>query len=134
MKTPDQFHCLFHGLSSQCVLCLDKLSATHQEKAAAKCHTLIQTLPTLEDFYLNLEAAKNKEPYTHTIPFHSKEGSEGDSTHAMQIASFGGNVLDSDPQTEEGSKAFKIVTERIRHQCREILGYQWRCVLIVIHC
>ncbi len=47
----------------------------------------------------------------HTIPFHSKEGSEGNGTHAMQIASFGDDVLDSDPQTEEGSKAFKIVME-----------------------
>jgi hypothetical protein len=41
----------------------------------------------------------------------------------MQITSFGDDVLDSDPQMEEGSKAFKIIAKRIRHQCGEILGY-----------
>ena len=94
-----------------------------------KSQALVQTLSTLEDLYLDLETAKNEELHMHTIPFYSKEGSGGSMTHAVQITTFGDNILDLDPQTEEGSKVFKAMAGRIARQCGEILGYRWRYIL-----
>ena len=131
-KTLDQFCTLPSGVTSRCITCLDKLCAGCQVKAAAQHQATIQTLMTLNDFYLDLKAAKDEEPHTHTIPFNSKEASEGMRT--FRIAPLGNNnLLDLDPRTKEGLDAFQVVAERIVCQCREILGYRWRYVMIR-HC
>ena len=132
-KTLDQFRALPHGLSTRCTMCLDKLSASHHAKALVTRQKTVQTLPTLNDFYLSLEAARECEAHTHTIPFHSKEASEGNSVHTIRITSFGNiDVLDLDPGSKERSNALKVFAEKIWVQCGKILGYCWRCVSITV--
>ena len=127
-KTLDQFRATPRGLTSRCIACLDKLRASRHARAVSTLQETVKTLPTLEDFYFDLERAKEQEPHTHTIPFHSKEASDGNGMHTVRIASLR-NDNDIDLQSNEGTSTFKGIAEGIGHQCEEILGYRWRCVL-----
>ncbi len=120
-KTLDQFRVLSGGVTSRCIACLDKLRASRQVTATAQCQATIQTLPTLNDFYLDLEVAKNQEARVHTI---------GNSMRTVRIDTLGdSNLFHLNPQTKEGSNAFQAVAEGITRRCREIFGYRWRYVM-----
>ena len=89
----------------------------------ARDYITLTSLPTLDDFYSTLEAAKENETLTHTVPFHSK-GTPGVQT--VKISSLGNeDLLELDP-TSTGTEAFKALAERISQQCGDILGYRWR--------
>ena len=129
-KPFDQFRTLRGGITTRCIACLGKIRAKSQATKAAKREATLQTLPTLNDFYIDLEAAKEHELHNHTILFNSKEASAGNSVRTVRIASLGDrDELQIDPSTKEGFNSCKVIAERIAHQCGEILGYRWRYVV-----
>ncbi|KAF8325049.1 uncharacterized protein EI90DRAFT_3157113 [Cantharellus anzutake] len=67
-----------------------------------------------------LEAAKEKEHHTHTIPFYS----EG--VQFVRITTLGNDdILSVDPESHTGETAYRAQADAIGVQCRDILGYRW---------
>ncbi|KAF8337362.1 uncharacterized protein EI90DRAFT_3287000 [Cantharellus anzutake] len=118
-KGLDQFRPTRQGVSSACASCLD--ARQHRERAEAQDRILntVKTLPTLEDFYAKLEAAKEEEYLSHTILFQG--------AHFVRITSLGNeNIVDAGPENDAGNEAYRTKADIISRQCEDILGYRWR--------
>ena len=114
----DYFHPTIKGLTACCIPCLDIRKACSAEQWAKSLTKTVKRLLTLDSFYSALEAAKEEEPLTHTIPFYSKNQSDSNGVYTIQLASLGNNgVLDMDPATKKGIATFQTYAERIHHNC-----------------
>jgi len=123
LKALDQYHTTPKGLTSRCISCLDLSKVHRAQQRTVELVKTIESLPTLLNFYSALEAAKEKEPLMHIIPFHSKPSLDNHSVQTVQISSIGNdNMPYMDPSSKEDMETFKLEAGRISHQCGDMCG------------